>query len=69
MFGTNWPLGRLFGRYHDVVDAYRAIIDGYSADERGRMLAGTARDIYALTDREAEHQASPSPRSTRDTHE
>jgi predicted TIM-barrel fold metal-dependent hydrolase len=49
MFGTNWPIDRLFGRYQDVVAAYREVIADYTRDERAALLAGTARRTYGIT--------------------
>ncbi len=46
LFGTNWPVDRLWGSYGDYVDAFETLIDGYSPDEQEAMLIGNARDTY-----------------------
>lgn len=48
MFGTNWPIDRLYGTYQDVVAAYREVIADHRPDEREALLAGTARRTYGI---------------------
>ena len=45
-FGTNWPVDRLFSSYVDVLDAYEAIIAGFSPDEQVALLSGNAERIF-----------------------
>lgn len=49
MFGTNWPVDRLFGTYHAVVDAYREVVADLDAADRARLFHGTAARVYGLT--------------------
>jgi predicted TIM-barrel fold metal-dependent hydrolase len=48
MFGTNWPIDRLHGRYVDVVSAYREVITELTAVEQHEVLAGTASRVYRI---------------------
>jgi predicted TIM-barrel fold metal-dependent hydrolase len=47
-FGTNWPVDRLYSSYADVVDAYAAIISGFSADEQVALFSGNAERIFRI---------------------
>lgn len=49
MFGSNWPVDRLYASYGDYVGAYRSLISGYTADEQSRMLTGVASEVYSLS--------------------
>ena len=46
MFGTNWPVDRLFSSYPDLVGAYRAIVADFTAEEQRRLFADNARRWY-----------------------
>ena len=46
LFGTNWPVDRLWASYGDYVDAFQTLIAGYSADEQQAMLLDNARAVY-----------------------
>jgi L-fuconolactonase len=49
MFGSNWPVCEAAGGgYGAWLDAVRAWAEPLSADERGRLLAGTAVEVYGL---------------------
>ncbi|MGD9999295.1 MAG: amidohydrolase [Ilumatobacteraceae bacterium] len=48
MFGTNWPIDRMHGRYVDVVAAYREVIADLTAAERLAVLSGTAARVYRI---------------------
>jgi len=48
LFGSNFPIEKLWCDYGDLVDAYRAALAGYSAGERDAMLGGTAKRLYRL---------------------
>jgi L-fuconolactonase len=48
MFGSDWPVCRLAASYGEVLDTARALTGALSEDERGAVLAGTARRVYAL---------------------
>jgi predicted TIM-barrel fold metal-dependent hydrolase len=47
-FGTNWPVDRLFSAYGDVVDAYAAIIDGYSEADQEALFSKNAERIFRV---------------------
>jgi predicted TIM-barrel fold metal-dependent hydrolase len=47
-FGTNWPVDRLFSSYGDVLDAYAALISGYSADEQLDLFSRNARRVFRI---------------------
>ena len=46
LFGTNWPVDRLWASYGDYVNAFETLIGGYSAGEQEAMLIGNARAVY-----------------------
>jgi predicted TIM-barrel fold metal-dependent hydrolase len=48
MFGSNFPIERLWTSYGELVRVFKRCIDGYSAAERTALLSGTARRVYAL---------------------
>ena len=49
MFGSNFPVDRLFSSYRQLVDAYREATAELSAVERADIFSGTAVRVYALT--------------------
>lgn len=48
MVASNFPTDRLFGSMDHTLGAYRAILAGFSADERHAMWAGNANRVYRL---------------------
>lgn len=48
LFATNWPIDGLWSSYGAVVDAYREITAGFSADEIDALFAGNAERIYGI---------------------
>lgn len=50
MFGSNWPIDRLFGNYERLIDAYRECVDCLDPRERHALFAATATRIYDLND-------------------
>lgn len=46
LFGTNWPVDRLWASYGDYVDAFQTLIGGFSAAEQQAMLISNARAVY-----------------------
>lgn len=48
MFGTNWPVDRLFSSYTDVVGAYHEIVADFADDEKKKLFAGNARTYYRM---------------------
>jgi predicted TIM-barrel fold metal-dependent hydrolase len=47
-FGTNWPVDRLYSSYVDVLDAYEAIISGFSLDEQTALMSANAERIFRI---------------------
>jgi predicted TIM-barrel fold metal-dependent hydrolase len=47
-FGTNWPVDRLFSSYVDVLDAYEALVAGFSHEEQLALLSGNAERIFRI---------------------
>ncbi|MXW90014.1 MAG: amidohydrolase family protein [Acidimicrobiaceae bacterium] len=50
MFGTNWPIDRLFGSYTALVEAYLEIASPLTATERRALFSATAARVYRLDD-------------------
>jgi len=48
MFGSNWPIDRLYGNYTRLVRAYRDLIAHRPLEEQTALLSGTAHRTYAL---------------------
>ena len=48
VFGTNWPVDRLFSSYGDVLDAYAEIIRDFSDAEQDALFNGNAKRIWRL---------------------
>lgn len=48
VFGTNWPVDRMFSSYPDVIDAYAEIISGFSPDEQTRMFSQNAERLFRI---------------------
>ncbi len=48
MFGSNWPVDRLFGTFRGLVDAYREVTAELDAAERAAIFHGTAERVYGL---------------------
>ena len=48
MFASDFPTDALFGGLDETLDAYAAIIAGFSADERAAMWGGVANRHYRL---------------------
>jgi predicted TIM-barrel fold metal-dependent hydrolase len=46
IFGTNWPVDRMFSSLPDLLAAYDTIIAGFSEHERRAMFAGNAERIF-----------------------
>ncbi|MEV4658651.1 amidohydrolase family protein [Micromonospora sp. NPDC049301] len=49
LFGSDWPVCELAGRYADVLALTDELLAGCTATERDAVLAGTARRVYALS--------------------
>lgn len=48
MFGSDWPVCILAGRYEDVYNAFCECISSLSASEKEQVLGGTAIEFYGL---------------------
>ena len=48
LFGSNFPIEKLWTRYRDLVGAYLAAAKGYSERERDAIFRGTAARVYRL---------------------
>jgi predicted TIM-barrel fold metal-dependent hydrolase len=48
VFGTNWPVDRMYSSYPDVVSAYRTILGGFSSSEQLAMLSGNAERLFRI---------------------
>ncbi len=48
MIGSDWPVCELAGDYGRVIEAYRALLDGLSADERAAVEGVTAARVYGI---------------------
>jgi predicted TIM-barrel fold metal-dependent hydrolase len=48
VFGTNWPVDRMFSSYPDLLRAYASIVSDHSDDERTAMFSGNARRIFRI---------------------
>jgi len=50
LFGSNFPIEKLWTSYASLVDAHRAALAGYGAIEQEAMLQGNAIRIYRLAE-------------------
>jgi len=48
VFGTNWPVDRMYSSYPDLVNAYAEIISGFPRDEQMKMFSGNAERIFRI---------------------
>jgi predicted TIM-barrel fold metal-dependent hydrolase len=48
MFGTNFPIEKLWTPMARLVDAWRNALSGLSTEEQSWVLAETARRVYRL---------------------
>jgi predicted TIM-barrel fold metal-dependent hydrolase len=48
VFGTNWPVDRMFSSYPDVLNAYAEIIADFPHDEQVRMFSGNAERLFRI---------------------
>jgi predicted TIM-barrel fold metal-dependent hydrolase len=48
VFGTNWPVDRLYSSYGDVVNAYEEIIADFSAGEQEALFSKNAERIFRI---------------------
>jgi predicted TIM-barrel fold metal-dependent hydrolase len=48
VFGSNWPVDRLFSSYGDVIDAYAELVSQYTLEEQRDLLSGNAKRLFGL---------------------
>jgi predicted TIM-barrel fold metal-dependent hydrolase len=48
VFGTNWPVDKLFSTYDKLIDAYRDIIADFTGDEQRAMFSRNAEHLYRI---------------------
>ncbi|WP_300061518.1 amidohydrolase [uncultured Roseobacter sp.] len=48
MWGSDWPVVRVFAEYGDWLDVAQGLTDGLSEAERAEVFGGTARRFYRL---------------------
>ena len=48
VFGTNWPVDRMFSSYPDVINAYADIISGFARDDQVKMFSGNAERLFRI---------------------
>jgi predicted TIM-barrel fold metal-dependent hydrolase len=48
VFGTNWPVDRMYSSYPDLIDAYAEIIGRFSEAEQRAMFAGNAEKLFRI---------------------
>jgi predicted TIM-barrel fold metal-dependent hydrolase len=48
VFGSNFPIEKLWSRYADLVDAYRAALAPLSEADQAEVFSATARRLYRL---------------------
>ena len=48
VFGTNWPVDRMFSSYPDVINAYSEIISAFTREEQIKMFSGNAERIFRI---------------------
>lgn len=48
LFGSNFPIEKLWSSYDELIAAHRAAVAGYPPADREMILAGTAMKVYRL---------------------
>jgi predicted TIM-barrel fold metal-dependent hydrolase len=48
MFGSNFPVDGLHGRFDEIYDAFMLITDSFTREDRECMFAGNARRVYRI---------------------
>jgi predicted TIM-barrel fold metal-dependent hydrolase len=48
LFGSNWPVDKLFGTWEEMVGGFAEIVSDCSDDERDALFAGTAERVYRI---------------------
>jgi predicted TIM-barrel fold metal-dependent hydrolase len=61
MFGTNFPIERIWTSMADLVDAWRRVLSGLPPDEQSWVFAETARTVYRLPAPDPSTEDRPGP--------
>ena len=48
VFGTNWPVDRMYSSYPDLIAAYAAIIGDFTGEEQRAMFATNAERLFRI---------------------
>jgi predicted TIM-barrel fold metal-dependent hydrolase len=48
VFGSNWPVDRMFSAYPDLINAYATIISGFTKDEQTAMFSRNAERLFRI---------------------
>jgi predicted TIM-barrel fold metal-dependent hydrolase len=48
LFGSNWPVDKLFGSWEEMVGGLAENVSDFSPDERDALFAGTAERVYRI---------------------
>jgi predicted TIM-barrel fold metal-dependent hydrolase len=48
LFGSNWPVDKLYGTWDEMIAAFCELVGGFSADERDALFAGNAEGVYRI---------------------
>ena len=48
VFGTNWPVDRMFSSYPDLINAYANIISVFTRDEQSAMFSRNAEKLFRI---------------------
>jgi predicted TIM-barrel fold metal-dependent hydrolase len=48
LFGSNFPIEKLWSRYDQLVEAYRKVLAAYPKPSQEMIFAGTAKRVYRI---------------------
>ena len=48
IFGSNWPVDRMFSSYPDLINAYAKIISGFTTEEQTEMFSRNAEKLFGI---------------------
>ena len=48
MFGSNWPVDSLYSSYKELIDSYKEVTDGFSAEEKINLFSANAEKYYRV---------------------
>ena len=48
VFGTNWPVDRMYSSYPDLINAYATLISGFSHEEQTAMFSRNAERLFRI---------------------